>query len=81
MKEFFLPQIDADSSKPYMGKKKFLNRLSNKAPFLKGAFQDSAPRIDDFPPAFSFEKMQDGSDNSFAAMMTTVWHLLVAFSC
>lgn len=40
-------------------------RGHNKAPFLKGGGQVSDQTIDDFPPAFSFEKMQDGSGNSF----------------
>jgi hypothetical protein len=40
-------------------------RGPNKAPFLKGGGQVSDQTIDDFPPAFSFEKMQEGSGNSF----------------
>jgi hypothetical protein len=48
-----------------MGKKNFFKNSGNKAPFLKEGASDAVPRIDDFPPAFSFEKMQDGSGNSF----------------
>jgi hypothetical protein len=36
-----------------------------KAPFLKPGIAPSEQNIDDLPPAFSFEKMQDGSGNSF----------------
>lgn len=35
------------------------------APFLKAAPSAPPPNPDLFPPAFSFEKMQDGSGNSF----------------
>lgn len=38
---------------------------SKRAPFLKGVTQAPEKNDDDFPPAFSFEKMQDGSGNSF----------------
>lgn len=48
-----------------MGKKKFIRQSGHKAPFLKEGVQDSVPLTDDLPPAFSFEKMQDGSGNSF----------------
>src|SRR4051794_5748883 len=37
----------------------------SKAPFLKGGGNVSDATTDDFPPAFSFEKMADGSGNSF----------------
>ena len=36
-----------------------------KAPFLKQGPQPDPPNPDEQPPAFSFEKMQDGSGNSF----------------
>jgi hypothetical protein len=36
-----------------------------KAPFLKKEAATPPPNPDDFPPAFSFEKMQDGSGHSF----------------
>jgi hypothetical protein len=38
---------------------------AKKAPFLKQAAPVPPPNPDDQPPAFSFEKMQDGSGNSF----------------
>jgi hypothetical protein len=38
----------------------------NKAPFLRGGtLPHASQNIDDHPPAFSFEKMQEGSGNSF----------------
>jgi len=38
----------------------------NKALFLRGGtLPHSSQNVDDHPPAFSFEKMQDGSGNSF----------------
>ena len=48
-----------------MGKKSPFKNKKSDAPFLKGGGTDSVQRIDDLPPAFSFEKMQDGSGNSF----------------
>lgn len=41
------------------------NRKGKKAPFLKAAASTTSPNPDLLPPAFSFEKMQDGSGNSF----------------
>ncbi|MBD9640722.1 hypothetical protein IB277_30975 [Ensifer sp. ENS07] len=41
------------------------NQKSTKAPFLKGGKAPDPINPDDFPPAFSFEKMQDGSGHSF----------------
>ena len=35
------------------------------APFFKSGGQPPSQNIDELPPAFSFEKMQDGSGNSF----------------
>jgi hypothetical protein len=40
-------------------------REPSKAPFLKGGGQVPQQSVDDLPPAFSFEKMQDCSGNSF----------------
>jgi hypothetical protein len=38
----------------------------NNAPFLRGGtLPHASQNVDDHPPAFSFEKMQDGSGNSF----------------
>ena len=36
-----------------------------KAEFLRGGTLPPTQNVDDQPPAFSFEKMQDGSGNSF----------------
>jgi hypothetical protein len=44
---------------------KFKKGREPKPPFLKGAGQPTPTNIDELPPAFSFEKMQDGSGNSF----------------
>ena len=41
------------------------NKKGKKAPFLKAAAPSAPPNPEDFPPAFSFEKMQDTSGNSF----------------
>lgn len=44
---------------------KSFKQREQKAPFLRGGGQVSAATTDDLPPAFSFEKMADGSGNSF----------------
>lgn len=41
------------------------NQKGKKAPFLKSAAPIPSPSPDLLPPAFSFEKMQDGSGSSF----------------
>lgn len=41
------------------------NLKGRQAPFLKRKDPPNPPNPDDLPPAFSFEKMQDGSGSSF----------------
>jgi hypothetical protein len=49
-----------------MGKKSPFNKQKEaSAPFLKSGGSSSIGSVDDAPPAFSFEKMQDQSGNSF----------------
>lgn len=47
-----------------MAKPKHAKQKAKKAPFLKAIAPDPI-NPDDLPPAFSFEKMQDGSGHSF----------------
>lgn len=48
-----------------MGKKSLANSAPIKAPFLRGGGLPPTGSDDDKPPAFSFERMQDGSGSSF----------------
>jgi hypothetical protein len=48
-----------------MGRPKPTKQKGKDAPFLKTNAQNAPASLDLLPPAFSFEKMQDGSGNSF----------------
>lgn len=48
-----------------MGRPKPTKQNGKRAPFLKAGAPTTPPNPDLQPPAFSFEKMQDGSGNSF----------------